>query len=155
LNNTNPHKKKIEQHEPKKKWATRTSQYYVRDLLQYVGFLRVVIKVVSNLRQVSDFLRVYRFPPQIKFTATILLKYCWKWRFRHHNPNPLNHDVINVVLSTPRTSLFELSTLVVIGIDYIGSNKSTYHTLTTTTAPDDVMIWRNIALVNIWVNIVC
>ena len=44
----------------------------------------------------------------------------------------LSHKVVS---STPRTSVFELSTLVVIGIDYIGSNKSNYHTLTTTTAP--------------------
>ena len=28
-------------------------------------------KFVSNLRQVSDFLRVLRFPPPIKLTATI------------------------------------------------------------------------------------
>ena len=32
-----------------------------------------VIKFVSDLRQVSGFLR---FPPPIKVTATILLKYC-------------------------------------------------------------------------------
>ena len=30
-----------------------------------------VIKFVSNLRQVSDFLRVFQFPPPIKLTATI------------------------------------------------------------------------------------
>ena len=36
-----------------------------------------VIKCVSALRQVSGFLQ---FPPPIKLTATILLKYCWKWR---------------------------------------------------------------------------
>jgi len=35
-----------------------------------------VIKFVNNLRQVSGFLR---FPPSIKLTATIQLKYCWKW----------------------------------------------------------------------------
>jgi hypothetical protein len=39
-----------------------------------------VIKLVSDLRQVGGFLRVLRFPPPIKLTATILLKYCWKWR---------------------------------------------------------------------------
>ena len=36
-----------------------------------------VIKIVSDLRQVGRFLR---FPPPIKLTATIKLKYCWKWR---------------------------------------------------------------------------
>jgi hypothetical protein len=35
-----------------------------------------VIKLVSDFRQVSDFLRVLRFPPPIKLTAMILLKYC-------------------------------------------------------------------------------
>jgi len=35
-----------------------------------------VIKFVSNLRQVCCFLRVLRFPPPIKLTATIYLKYC-------------------------------------------------------------------------------
>jgi hypothetical protein len=32
--------------------------------------------VPSHLRQVGDFLRVLRFPPQIKLSATIKLKYC-------------------------------------------------------------------------------
>jgi hypothetical protein len=36
-----------------------------------------VIKFVSDLRQVSGFLRVLRFPPPIGFT--IQLKYCWQW----------------------------------------------------------------------------
>jgi len=36
-------------------------------------------KFVSDLRQVGGFLRVLRFPPPIKLTATIQLKYCWKW----------------------------------------------------------------------------
>jgi len=39
-----------------------------------------VIKFVSDLRQVVGFLCVFQFPPQIKLTATIYLKYCWKWR---------------------------------------------------------------------------
>jgi len=30
-----------------------------------------VIKFISDLRQVGDFLRVLRFPPPIKLTATI------------------------------------------------------------------------------------
>jgi len=30
-----------------------------------------VIKFVSNLRQVGGFLRILRYPPQIKLTATI------------------------------------------------------------------------------------
>jgi hypothetical protein len=35
-----------------------------------------VIKFVSDLRQVDGFLRVLRFPPPIKLTTTIQLKYC-------------------------------------------------------------------------------
>jgi len=35
-----------------------------------------VIRFVSDLWQVGGFLRVLRFPPHIKLTATILLKYC-------------------------------------------------------------------------------
>jgi hypothetical protein len=35
---------------------------------------------VRDLRQVDGFLQVLRFSPPIKLTATILLKYCWKWR---------------------------------------------------------------------------
>ncbi len=35
-----------------------------------------VIKFVSDMRHVSGFLRLPRFPPPIKVTATILLKYC-------------------------------------------------------------------------------
>ena len=34
-----------------------------------------VIKFVSDLRQIGDFRRVLRFPPLIKLTATIKLKY--------------------------------------------------------------------------------
>ena len=33
---------------------------------------------VSYLRQVGSFLQVLWFPPAIKLTTTILLKYCWK-----------------------------------------------------------------------------
>ena len=38
------------------------------------------IMLVSDLRQVGDFLRGLRFPPPIKVTITIKLKYCCKWR---------------------------------------------------------------------------
>jgi hypothetical protein len=37
-----------------------------------------VIKFVSDLRQVGGFLRVLWFPPPIKLTAMIKLKWCWK-----------------------------------------------------------------------------
>ena len=35
-----------------------------------------VIRFVSDLWQVGGFLRVLRFPPPIRLTATIQLKYC-------------------------------------------------------------------------------
>jgi hypothetical protein len=40
-----------------------------------------VIKFVTDLEQVDSFLRVLLFPPQIKVTAVIKLKHCWKWRY--------------------------------------------------------------------------
>ena len=39
-----------------------------------------VAKFFSDSRQINGFLRVLWFPPPIKLTATIYLKYCWKWR---------------------------------------------------------------------------
>jgi len=39
-----------------------------------------MIKFVSDVWQVGGFLPVLRFSPPIKLTATIELKYCWKWR---------------------------------------------------------------------------
>ena len=39
-----------------------------------------VIKCVSGLRQVGGFLWVLWFPPPIKLTATIWMKYFCKWR---------------------------------------------------------------------------
>ena len=49
---------------------------WVRSHLRKVYSIQhYVIQFVSDLRQVGGFLRV-----QIKLTATILLKYCWKWR---------------------------------------------------------------------------
>jgi hypothetical protein len=39
-----------------------------------------VIKFVSDLWQIYDFLRVLWFPPSINLTTTNKLKYCWKWR---------------------------------------------------------------------------
>ena len=44
------------------------------------GVHHYVIKFNSYLRQVNGFLRVLRFPPPIKLTATISLKYCWRCR---------------------------------------------------------------------------
>jgi len=37
-----------------------------------------VIKFASDLRQVGAFPWVLRFPPSVKLTATISLKFCWK-----------------------------------------------------------------------------
>jgi len=39
-----------------------------------------VIKFISCLPMVGGSLRVLRLLPTLKLVATILLKYCWKWR---------------------------------------------------------------------------
>jgi len=39
-----------------------------------------VINFVRDLRQVDSFLRVLRFSPPINHPATLLLKYCRRWR---------------------------------------------------------------------------
>ena len=44
-----------------------------------------VMKFVSDLRQVGGFLRIFRFPPPIKLTATILLN-LFESGVQHHNP---------------------------------------------------------------------
>ena len=44
------------------------------------GVQHYMIKFVSKLQQVGGFHRVFRFPPPIKLTVPILLKYCCKWR---------------------------------------------------------------------------
>jgi hypothetical protein len=49
---------------------------------------RYVIECVSDLRQVSGFLRVLRFPPPIKLTSS--LRYSWnivEGDVKHHNPH--------------------------------------------------------------------
>ena len=38
-----------------------------------------MIKVVSDLREVGDFLLVFWFPPPIKLTTMTFVKYCWKY----------------------------------------------------------------------------
>jgi len=48
-----------------------------------------VIKFVSDLRQVDGFLRVLRFPPPIKLTATILWNVV-ESDVKHHKPTPNN-----------------------------------------------------------------
>jgi hypothetical protein len=42
-----------------------------RDRMVWRGVQHCVIKFVSDLRQVGGFLRLLRFPPPIKLTATI------------------------------------------------------------------------------------
>jgi hypothetical protein len=49
-------------------------------------------KVCQWLAQVGVFRRVLRFPPPIKLTATIYMKYCWKWRLKHHKTIKLTLD---------------------------------------------------------------
>ena len=64
-------------------WFLLIEFYFVLSLFCELPFLvysiqHYVIKFVSDLRQVYGLLRVLRFPPPIKLTATIWLKYFWK-----------------------------------------------------------------------------
>ena len=43
--------------------------FFVQVIYHYIQ--QYVIKFVTDLRQVGDFLRILRFPPPIKFVATI------------------------------------------------------------------------------------
>ena len=52
------------------------------------GVQHYVIKFVSDLRQVGGFLRVLRFPPPIKLTATIYLKHIVGSGVKHHQTKP-------------------------------------------------------------------
>jgi hypothetical protein len=45
--------------------------YEARLIIDMPPIQHYVIKFVSDLRQVSGFLQVFRFPPPIKLTATI------------------------------------------------------------------------------------
>jgi hypothetical protein len=47
-----------------RKWWKQKNKYYI---------FSIVLKFVSDLPQVSSFLRVLRFPPPIKLTATVKL----------------------------------------------------------------------------------
>jgi hypothetical protein len=51
------------------------------------------------------------------------------------NTDRRNKSLVNVITSSTPHHGFELTTLVVISTDYIGSCKSNYHTTTTTTVP--------------------
>ena len=75
-----------------------------------------MIKFVSSWRQVCGFLRVPRFPPPIKLTTTISLKYCVK----HHTPPCI---VVFVGASYVCASLFRKP----ISSYGTASQSSTYH----------------------------
>ena len=65
-----------------------------------------VIKFVSDLRQVSGFLRLLRFPPPIKLTP----QYNWnivESDVKHHKLNPLKKQLWNItnVISTRKEAM--------------------------------------------------
>ena len=60
-----------------------------------------VIKFVIDLGQVGGFLRILRFPPPIKLTAAIQLKYCG---IEDHKPtikNTRNQPILHFILQLP------------------------------------------------------
>jgi hypothetical protein len=67
------------------------------------GVQHYVIEFVSDLCQVGGFLRVLRFPPPIKLTATMSLKYCWKWR-----STPSSKQTIQVILKISMGTLYKV-----------------------------------------------
>jgi len=56
--------------------VTRVTSLYSANTFPYVIQMVLLIGDDSDLRQVSGCLRVLRFPPPIKLTNTIELKYC-------------------------------------------------------------------------------
>ena len=59
-----------------------------------------VITFVSDLWQVSGFFQVLRFPPPIKLTTTIYLKYCWKWSWTPSNKQTNKPNEMSMAIST-------------------------------------------------------
>ena len=58
----------------------------------------------------------------------------------NQRPVASHWQTLHIMLYTSPWSRFELTTSVMIGSDYIGSCKSSYHTITVTTAP--IMLYR-------------
>ena len=65
-----------------------------------------VIKFVSDVPPVGGFLRTLQFPPPKKMTVTIELKYCWKWRYKRHNTNPILLVIQGTVINTQFMGFF-------------------------------------------------
>ena len=67
-----------------------------------------VFKSVIDLRQVSGFFQVHRFPPPIKLTATIQLKYCWSG-IKHHKLNQIKSMCVlsSLLLSVELSTIFD------------------------------------------------
>jgi hypothetical protein len=59
----------------------------------------------------------------------------------NHRPAASHWQLYPIMLHTSPWSRFELTTSVVIGTDCIGSCKSKYHTITTTTAPRGIILF--------------
>ena len=67
-----------------------------------------VFKSVIDLRRVSGFFQVHRFPPPIKLTATIQLKYCWSG-IKHHKLNQIKSMCVlsSLLLSVELSTIFD------------------------------------------------
>ena len=54
--------------------------HYCCEFESWSGELYSIKHYVIKFVNVGGFFRVFRFPSPIQLTATIKLKYCWKWR---------------------------------------------------------------------------
>jgi hypothetical protein len=70
--------------------------------------------------------------------------------WRKHRPVASHWQTYHIMLYTSPWSRFELTTSVVIGTDWIGSCKSNYYTITTTTAPSWYMSFCELYYIRIY-----
>jgi len=90
------------------------------------------VECIFNRVRVMVFNTTFNNISFISWRSVLLMEETWVPRENHwpaaSHWQTLSH---NVVSSTPRLSGFELTTLVVMGTDCIGSYKSNYYTITT------------------------